>query len=82
MIDVRKERRTREELESFIPLYEFKNILGVSWERVMEIVMDGEIDAYDISGEYLSFKDLTRHTKGLRVLPTDVRRYIADIQVR
>lgn len=83
MIDVREEERIkREELEALIPLFEFKNILGVSWGRVMQIVMAGEIPVYDISGEYMEHKDITLYTRGLRVLPSDVRVYIKNIQVR
>lgn len=81
MINVREEKRVWQELEALMPLYEFKNLLQVSWGRVMRIVMDGEIPVYNISGEYLTNDDITPYTKGLRVLPSDVRDYITSIQV-
>lgn len=83
MIDVREEKRIkRDELEALMPLFDFKNLLQVSWGRVMQIVMDGEIDVYDISGEYMSREDITPYTRGLRVLPSDVRDYITSVQVK
>lgn len=79
--DVREEKRVRQELEALMPLYEFKNLLQVSWQRVMEIVMDGEIPVYDVSGEYMSKEEITPYTRGLRVLPSDVRDYVRRIRV-
>ena len=81
MINVREEKRVRQELEALMPLYEFKNLLQVSWTRIMEIVMDGELPVYDVSGEYMSREDITPYTRGLRVLPSDVREYVRNIQV-
>lgn len=81
MINVREEKRVRQELEALMPLYEFKNLLQVSWGRVMRIVMDGELPVYDVSGEYMSREDITPYTRGLRVLPSDVREYVRNIQV-
>lgn len=83
MIDVREEQRIKkDELEGLMPLYELKNLLHISWGRAMQIVMDGEIPVYDISGEYMSKEDITPYTRGLRVLPSDVRDYIISIQVK
>lgn len=82
MIDVREEQRIkRNELEALMPLFTFKNLLQVSWGRVMQIVIDGELPVYDISGEYMSKDEITPYTRGLRVLPSDVRDYVRSIQV-
>ena len=82
MINVKEENRIRrDELEALMPLFDLKNLLQVSWGRVMRIVMNGEISVYNISGEYITSEDITPYTRGLRVLPSDVRDYVRSIQV-
>ena len=71
----------RESFDPMLTLPEVRRILGVSYAVVTELIRDGHLRAYDITGKTIDRSQITEHSRGLRVLPDDLRKYVDSIQV-
>ena len=79
--DNQDEKCIRRELEELMPLFEVRRLLNVSWYRMMEIVKSGVLPVYNVSAEPMKPETITDETRGLRVLPSDVKAYIQSIKL-
>jgi hypothetical protein len=81
-IDKQRERHIRSGLDYLIPLYEVRQMLGLSWLKMMEIVKSGDLPVISRSGERLTLADIDEDTRGLAVLPSDLQTYIEAMRVK
>lgn len=68
-------------VEPLMPLADAKKILGLSWHLTLNLIRDGELTAYNISGMPIARADIDEDTRGLRVLPGELRAYIQTLRV-
>jgi len=68
--------------DRLIPLADVRRELALSWSMVTELVRDGTLPAYSVSGKPVSREEVTPETRGLRVFESDLDRYIDSIRVR
>ena len=64
-------------IEPMMNLREVAKILGMSTSRVIELVKQGKLQAYN-TGE---FSEITSNTAGLRFEPSAVRAYLDSVRV-
>ena len=78
-----KERQLeiRESFDPMLTLPEVRRILGVSYAIVTELIRDGHLRAYDITGRTVDKAQITEHSRGLRVLPDDLRKYLDSREI-
>lgn len=77
----RQEHR-EERYDRLIPLIDVKRVLAISWSSVTELVRDGHLPAYNVTGRPVTRSEVTEHTRGLRVLESDLEAYIDSIKVQ
>jgi len=80
MIEARAEHRLS--VDRLIPLIDVKRTLAVSWPMLIELVREGTLTVYDITGCTVDLTQVTEHTRGLRVLETDLKAYIDSLKVK
>lgn len=49
---------------------------------LIELVREGTLTVYDITGRTVDLTQVTEHTRGLRVLETDLKAYIDSLKVK
>jgi hypothetical protein len=72
----------RQARDRLIPLADVRRELALSWEMVTQLVRDGTLPAYSVSGMAVNREDVTPETRGLRVFESDLDAYIDSIKVR
>lgn len=77
-----RERVIRQRLDYLIPLYEVRKMFGLSWPKLMQIVKAGQLQVISASGERIALEDVDDSTRGLRVLPSDLKAYIESMKVK
>ena len=69
-------------VDRLIPLIDVKKALAISWPVVTELVRDGTLPAYSVSGRQVRRDEISERTRGLRVLESDLKAYIESIKVK
>ncbi len=69
-------------LDRLIPLVDVKRTLALSWPRCMDLVRDGTLPGYNVSGRAVRRSELRDDSRGVRVLESDLIAYIDSIKVR
>lgn len=69
-------------VEPLMPLAEAKKILGLSWHLTRKLIQDGELAAYNMSGRPIARDSIDENTRGVRVLPSDLRAYIQSTRIQ
>ena len=79
-----RERRVGDQLEldRLIPLIDVKRVLAVSWPTLIEMIHDGRLTAYDVTGRTVDRREVTQTTRALRVFESELQRFIDSIRVR
>lgn len=72
----------KKERDRLIPLADVKRELALSWVMVTDLVRDGTLPAYSVSGKPINRRDVTPQTHGLRVFESDLDTYIDSIRVK
>ncbi len=80
MIEARAEHRIS--VDRLIPLIDVKRALAISWPMLIELVRDGTLTVYDVTGHTVDRSQVTEQTRGLRLLESDLRDYIDSLKVR
>lgn len=70
------------QLDRLIPLVDVKRVLALSWPRTMELVRDGTLPGYNVSGRPVRLSELRDDTHGIRVFESDLDTYIDSIRVK
>ncbi len=74
--------RSQGDFDRLLPLADVRKILALSWPMATALVREGVLPAYSVSGRPVRRTDVTEHTRGLRVLESDLKAYIDSIRVR
>jgi hypothetical protein len=72
----------RPQLDRLIPLVDVKRVLALSWPRTMELVRNGTLTGYNVSGRPVRREELRDDSHGIRVFESELREYIESIRVR
>jgi hypothetical protein len=72
----------RTAVDRLIPLVDAKQSLAVSWAYLAELIQDGRLEVYDITGRTVDRKAVTERSKGLRVFQSELDRFIDSIKVK
>ncbi len=81
MIETR-EGRFGDQLDRLIPLVDVKRMLAVSWPTLVEMIRDGRLTAYDVTGRCVDRREVTETTRGLRVFESELERFVDGIKIR
>ncbi len=79
--DAEYEGTIEDEFEPLMRLYDAKKVLNVGWDRMAELVRSGELKTFNVSGELIERGAVTPDFRGLRVMPSELRRYIESIRL-
>jgi hypothetical protein len=80
MVEAREDHRIS--VDRLIPLIDVKRALAISWPMLIELVRDGTLTVYDVTGHTVDRTQVREHTKGLRVLEPDLKAYIDSLKVK
>jgi hypothetical protein len=69
-------------VDRLIPLIDVKKALAVSWTRLIEIVRDGTLPVYDVTGQTVDRKQITEQSRGLRIPESALEDYKESIRVK
>ncbi len=82
MMEQKQRTKKYNGIERLVPLVDVKRTLAVSWPMLVDLVHDGTLTAYSVSGRAVNRREVTQGTRGLRVSESDLRAYIESIRVK
>jgi excisionase family DNA binding protein len=71
----------RESFEYLLSVKEVRNILGCGTGFVLDLVRDGRLHAYRISGDSIQAQEVDHNTFGIRVDPVSLHELLQSIEV-
>lgn len=76
------EAQIREEFTPLLTVKEVSNILSAGYRTVLDLVKEGKLDAYHISGTVVSREAVSYDTYGIRISPSSLRDHLESIRVK
>lgn len=70
------QRELKERLECLLTIRDVRSILAVSANVVIDLIRDGEIEAYDLFGNVPSSATITPKSNGIRISPESLLRFM------
>jgi hypothetical protein len=69
-------------VDNLIPLVDVKQTLAVSWSYLADIIQDGRLEVFDITGRTVDRRAVTERSRGLRVKQGEYERFMDSIKVK
>lgn len=69
-------------VDRLIPLVDVKQALAVSWVYLAELIQEGRLEVFDITGRTVDRRAITDRSRGLRVFESEYNRFIDSIKVK
>lgn len=66
----------REEFTPLLRISEVRHIIGCSWDFVVGLVQEGELEAVDITGRTVDRNTIGETSRGLRVPPSSLKDFL------
>ena len=82
MIESRERKYGGYDLDRLIPLIDVKRMLAVSWPTLVNLIREGRLTAFDVTGRTVDKRDVTEHSRGLRVFESELERFTETIRIR
>jgi hypothetical protein len=77
-----REREIRESFDPMLRIQEVRKIIGCSYNFVIQLIQNGKLDAFDITGRVLDRGEVDEHSYGLRITPSSLQKYLNSNKVR
>lgn len=78
---MKTQTETYHSFSRLLSIRDVRNVLGLSSARVMELIRDGELDCYNVSGRPIERSEITEDTRGVRITPESLREYMDTIKI-
>lgn len=69
-------------LEDMLTLKDVRDVLGVSYGIILGHIRNGHLRAYKVTGEAIRRDEVSDKTFGIRVKPSDLRKYLTTILIK
>ena len=79
---IEREREIRESFDPLLRVQEVRQIIGCGWNFVIQLIRDGHLEAFDITGRVVERDAVDENTHGLRITPSSLQNYLNQIRVR
>lgn len=71
-----KEEKIRDSFDYYMTLADVKQVLNISYKEIISLIKSGELPATKMIGKPLSLEQINESTRGLRILPSDLKAYL------
>ena len=77
-----REREIRESFDQMLSVREVRQVIGCSWKFVIQLVREGRLEAFDITGRVIDRSAVDENSHGLRITPSSLQTYLKSIKVK
>lgn len=72
----------RESFDPMLSVRDVRNIIGCSWNFVIQLIIEGKLEAFDITGKTIDRESINENSHGLRITPSSLSDYLDSTKLK